>query len=196
MHVRILSVLMFSMLLMGAGCSGVTDERPAEELAIGGEEMADETMNIEESTFEEDGAVVTIKKNVDTNEASVHVVMELADDEEYVDFLGDTLTAAPMAVNLACGLYQYAFFDEEGLAEVIAESGGAMQEPQNDALDAELGDATVILYELMFLDAEDGKTIATCSATGAGPENIEFNAMRDYPEGTSLFDMEIGVLAF
>jgi hypothetical protein len=192
-------VLIAMLLFVGGGCSSIEDSASiadSDSDVYTEETNEGEKENIQESSFEEDGAVVTILKNLDTNEAEVLVTMQLADNEEYVDFLGESIAGAPMAINLVCGLYQYMFFDQEGLADVIGESGGAIQEPDSELLKAELGDANVTMYDITFLDTEDGETIATCNAIGAGSENITFEAMRDYPVESSLFGMEIGVLTF
>lgn len=182
--------LLALIMLAGAGCFGATNVDSPNEAAL-----VDPGV-IEEYVVEEENAVMTISKNTLTNEATLHGDVMLADHEEWVDFLGDQVAAAPMAVNLSCYMYQSLFFAPERLEQFMEEYGGTMANTGIQEVEAFLDGAEMVEFDLMFLDLEDGEQIAACMSTGASESEITYEAFREYDVESSLLGAIIGQPAF
>jgi len=141
--------------------------------------------------FSDDKTSGEITKNKLTKTAEVKMTMRLNDSEEYGDFMGEQVATAPFMINMACGLFAVAFFNQSALAE-LQDSGNMTIESEEDNTLNALEGYTVTKSSLEFIDYEDKTKIADCTATGGSWDYIKFNAYRKYE--SSFFGMQIGEL--
>lgn len=190
-------ILLPMLLLFLAGCVGggssssepiknevIKSEKPASEIK---EETGILTTKIKFKDADSEGV---IKLNKLTKKAEVDFVIYLNDTEEWVEFFGENVTAAPFMVNTMCGILAVAFFNESALKE-MSQSGNITTE-QGPSVLSFLEGYKVTQSKILFKDKETGENIAECIAVGPRWEDITFKAYRDYSGYPSLFGMEIG----
>lgn len=141
---------------------------------------------IDKFKFRDDKSTGEVIKNKLTKTATIRMSINVNDTEEYAEFFGEQISSVPFLVNTACSLFAVAFFDPDALAE-LQEGGNLTTETKEDSI---LEGYKVSESSIRFLDEENNKLIAECTATGSEWEDIKFNAYREYEN--SLFGMKIG----
>lgn len=192
MGVRILVLGILLLIFISLGC--VEKETTSEPLAKKAEEEAvkeEKGIITDKIIFKDEHASGEISKNKLTKTATIGMTWFINDTDEWVNFIGEKVTIVPFMVNLACGLFTVAFFNETALKE-LQESGNMSigEEKERSSLEG----YKVTKASLVFKDKETNEKIADCTATGPRWEDISFNAYRDYSGMSSFFGMEIGKL--
>ena len=188
-------ILCITLVLLVVGCSnksGIsattetqTKEIPTEQIAKEQEVKKTSGLITEKLSFKDEDISGTVIKNKLTKTAEAKIDMFIPDDIEKQELLGQEVSAVPMTVNLICGLFGTAFFDPSALQE-LTKSGNLTAESGENFLQG----YSITKSAIKFIDKEDKKLIADCTATGSKWENIKFNAYREYEN--SLFGMVIG----
>lgn len=129
-----------------------------------------------------------IFKNKIAKTATVEMSFYINDSDEYVDFLGERMTAIPSQINIMCGLLAVAFFNQTALQE-LQSSGDITTENKEENI---LEGYTAKSASLVFFDRETNEKIAECISTGPMWDDIKFNAYRDYSNVGSLLGEKIG----
>jgi hypothetical protein len=143
-------------------------------------------------SYIKDNSEFKISRNKLTKNAQVEVGWKIKDDEEYIDWIGGKVTAAPFLINYACALFTASVYDPESLKDLKTEN---QQQPaeQDAELKNHLQGYTTNNLKINFLDAETSENIATCESTQAGSQNIKFTVNRTYDGMGSMFGSKIGV---
>jgi hypothetical protein len=177
----------FLILIVLSACSKKTEETED------GTKVTQDRIMTDDVSYIEDGTEVTIKRNKVNKKASVEMIYNIKDEDEYDDFLGEKVTMVPMMFNMACSMLTMSMFDPEGLEKLIEE--GELKEgedPKDEEMKNHLEGYTVEKISIKFIDAESREDIAYCESRMAGNENIKVDIFRDYSDVSSLFDVKIG----
>jgi len=190
-----ISIALLILVLLVVGCSnesGLTDATKTQTKEGSTEQITKEQdvkktsgLITEKLSFEDEDMSGTIIKNKLTKTAEAKLEMFIPDDVEKMDFLGEEISAVPMTVNMICSLFGTAFFNPSAMQELTS-SGNMTAESGENFLEG----YSATKSEIKFIDKEDKKLIAECTATGSEWEDIKFNAYREYKN--SLFGMVIG----
>lgn len=201
---RLFFVVFVIAVLFLVGCSNQQDVSDTDKEVImdeGKETQKQELSTKEKEELVEEKGIITDKlkfgddktsgeiiKNKITKTAEVKMSMSLNDSEEYTEFFGEQLSMAPFTINMACGLFAVAFFNQSALAELQEGGNLTIEAEEENPLDG----YKVTKSYLEFIDFEEKTKIADCTATGPSWDNIRFNAYRKYE--SSFFGMQIGEL--
>lgn len=160
----------------------------------GGVTTKQDTLIVEETTYEKDQTKFVFRKNRVNKTAEVAMTHAVTDSDEFSEFMGEQVTTAPFLINMFCSIMNQAFYDPDSLATATDSADTSVgSEFKNDSeLKQNLAEYTVTNYQLNFVDAETQEPIASCQATEKGFENIKFDVQRDYSGYGSFFGMEIG----
>ena len=153
-----------------------------------GDYIKEKGIIIDKLRFKDEHSSGEILKNKLTKTAEVKITMSLNDSDEYPEFFGENISLAPFLINVACGLFSVAFFNESILAELQKEGNLTIDTKEERPLEG----YTVIKSYLEFTDFEEKKKIADCTTTGPAWENIKFNVYREY--NSTFFGVKIGEL--
>lgn len=154
----------------------------------GGTTYKQEGLITESLYFDDSDMDGKIMKNKLTKTATVEINQYIDDETEYMDFLGEKVTGVPFIVNIGCGLFGLAFFNQSALADLQEEGNMTSEDNQQISLE----DYTVKSASIIFLDKETNEKIAECTSTGPTWDDINFKAYRDYSDVGSFFGAEIG----
>ena len=186
-------IILIALLVLLIGCTAEQTEKKSEsatkekstEIAKDQDIKKTSGLLIEKLSFRDEDMSGEVIKNKLTKTAEAKLELLIPDDTEKMDFLGEEISAVPMTVNLICGLFGTAFFNPSALQE-LSSSGNMTAESGENFLEGYTASKSTI----KFVDKEDKKLIADCTATGSEWEDIKFNAYREYEK--SLFGMVIG----
>ena len=163
----------------------ITEEKPTQQIAKDQDVKKTSGLITEKLSFKDEDMSGEVIKNKLTKTAEAKLEVLIPDDIEKMDFLGEETSAVPMTVNLICGLFGTAFFNQSALQE-LSSTGNMTAESGENFLEGYTASKSTI----KFVDKEDKKLIADCTATGSEWGDIKFNAYREYEK--SLFGMVIG----
>jgi uncharacterized protein (DUF849 family) len=159
----------------------------------GGVTTQQDSLVIQETTYEKDQTKFLFRKNRVTKTAEVEMTHAVTDADEYSEFFGEQMTTAPFLINMICGIMNQAFYNPDYAQTLAEDNKEAVDNLKNDSeIKNALADYTVSNYKLNFIDAENQQAIASCQATQLGFENIQFSVQRDYSEHASFMGIEIG----
>jgi hypothetical protein len=162
----------------------------------GGITLKKDDIVTQETSYEKDGNLFRFTKNRITKTASFDMVYNLADKDEFSDFMGTKITTVPFLVNFLCGTLNQAFFDPEALKAAIASNSADTTKATNITDDNQFKNALagykVSEFSLDFKDKAG--QIATCQSTQKGFENIKFTVVRDFSSYDSFLGQKIGVV--
>lgn len=177
----------FIILVLMSACSKKTEETED------GTKVTQDKIITDDVSYIEDGVEVTIKRNKVTKKASVEMIYNIKEDDEYDDFLGEKVTMIPTIFNMTCSMLTMSMFDQ-GRLEKLIEDGelNKSEDPKDEEIKNHLEGYTVEKISIKFIDAESGEDIAHCESRMAGNENIKVDIFRDYSDVSSLFDVKIG----
>ena len=141
---------------------------------------------IDKLRFKDEHSSGEILKNKLTKTAEVKINFVLNDSDEYVNFFGESVSMTPFFVNLACGVFAIAFFNESALKELQEGGNLTIETKEENPLEG----YKIKKSYIEFLDFEEKVKIADCTATGPSWESIKFNSYREY--NLTFFGAQIG----
>ncbi|MBD3365900.1 DUF4352 domain-containing protein [candidate division WWE3 bacterium] len=185
----LITIIAASVLLLGTAWLIFRPKAQIDE--EGGTRTKKEKIVTDEISYEKGDTKVTVVRNKVTKSADISTDLPVADDDEYTEFLGETVTTAPFLVNLTCSAFNEGFFAEESnLSEDQKEIVENFKEGED--YESYLSGYSIEHFTINFNDEETGEKIAKCSSNKAGFENIAFEVFRDYSEYGSFLGMKIG----
>lgn len=183
---RLVILIIVSLFLVSGCAKQHIQEKTVSEKATQTEEVKEEKGFLRDKlTFQEEAMTGEVIKNKLTKTAEVKIEIVISDDVEYTEISGEQVSAVPTIVNMMCKFFGLAFFNQTVLEE-LTEGGNMTAESGKNFLEGYKVDKAAI----NFIDKEDKKPIADCTAAGIGWENIKFNAYKTYEN--SLYGMQIG----
>jgi hypothetical protein len=178
---RYIYLSLLVLILFNLGCSSHSNSSDISE----SQSNKKSGLIFEELSFQDQDLSGTVIKNKFTKTAEAKIEMLIPDDVEKIDYMGEEISATPMIVNMFCRIIATALFNSSAMQE-LTESGNVTAESGKNFLEG----YSVTKSEIKFIDKEDKKLIAECSATGSEWKDIKFNTYREYKN--SLFGMVIG----